>query len=831
MQFMLAINNILKGIRSILTKKKENLSGYGRLSGYGDFYNDSELQDFDSQTLGKPTIKFEFENNEDLKNFLKENKENLIESYIDVDEYQDNSKALNGYGDKYEVVDNRKRARKEPGELSATKNLEFTKVGKAAENYNKDAFNTEKFKKVVFIREFDGTFIEFNLFVAQTKSNDKIESRNVKKGADGIFYNVSSFRTLIEAKNIDMYNISDYEPHKYQAYITLEKYDEFYKEALKSLFDYIQREINSVKEQIENFDKYQYLYYKDGPDKKKKEEKRLNEMLSAAEQKLKNNIAFYNYGYGDYSDDLGKAGDLYIVRDLRTRAKKEPGETIANKNLNFVKIKDAKIENFNKELYENKTVFDFDRDFNEYKSVRIENKDNRNIIEFVFFLPTKRLKNLNENALGGRLITVGVDIDIQKAINIQINPYSNSNKPTLQRIEADARKTKEYNYYYIDNNSTKDYYGWITDKYYNQLRQNGFNNFYNDYINREERFYTNYQKKLLKSFYSNPQKFEIYQVWRFDNDFSKIDNKTRDSFVGLLQNSALNGYGLDIYNCPLSMLDCKSMHPTYQQFNDYSQFIEKADNESKLFGYGFEKATLNTLRDTVLDNYQQVKELAKILKGETDLQTFFNIWYFLHEQIKYGLDAAGKEEIRTPARCWTDRFNGVDCDCLAVFTAALLINLGYNPKFEIVAMNNNPNYEHIYVVVDGIVIDRVLPAFNERPKNITKTLTMDIPVYQLSGISGCKKSRLNGVTDDILSVTNYDSSVVAMNNNEDDFSKVVINLNTTAETENPPSNSDSVNNEYIYSAVPEADTKRSNKTAIGFFAIFSVLSIYALLKK
>ena len=610
---MQAINNILSGIKSILTKN--NLS-----------------------ELGKPTIKFEFENNEDLKNFLKENKENLIESYIDVDEYQDNSKALNGNG--------------------------------------------------------------------------------------------------------------------------------------------------------------------------------------------------------NYSDELGKAGDLYIVRDLRTRAKKEPGETIANKNLNFVKIKDAKIENFNKELYENKAFFDFERDFNEYKFVRFESKDNSNKIEFVFFLPKKRLKNQddNDNALGGSFITVWIDIDIKKAINIQINPYSNSNKPALQRIEADARKTKEYNYYYLNNN-TKDYYGWITDNYYNQLRQNAFNKFYSDYINRDERYYTNYQKKLLKSFYSNPQNFDIYIVSRFDNDFSKIDNKTRDSYVGLLQNSDLSGYGLDIYNCPLSMLDCKGMNPTYPKLADYSIYVDRADNDSTLLGFGFEKATINTLRNTVLDNYKQVEKLAKVLKGDNDLQTFFNIWYFLHENIKYGLDADGKEEIRTPARCWADRFTGVDCDCLAVLTASLLINLGYEPKFEIVAMNNNPNYEHIYVVVDDIVIDRVLPNFNERPKNITKKLIMDIPVYQLSGLSGCRRlSGVNGVTDDILSVKNYDSSVVSDNENENDFSKVVINLNQPANSGNLPANSDSeteTNTSYIFSAVPEADTKKTNtnKVALTFFAVFSTLSVYALLKK
>lgn len=40
---------------------------------------------YKKESLGKPTIKFEFENNDELKAFLKDNKDNLIDSYIDAD--------------------------------------------------------------------------------------------------------------------------------------------------------------------------------------------------------------------------------------------------------------------------------------------------------------------------------------------------------------------------------------------------------------------------------------------------------------------------------------------------------------------------------------------------------------------------------------------------------------------------------------------------------------------------------------------------------------------------------------------------------------------------
>lgn len=776
------------------------------------------------------------------------------------------------------------------------------------------------------------------------------------------------------------------------------------------------------------------------------------------------------------NESLSGAGDLYLVRDLRTRARKEPGATVANKNLNFVKIKDAKIENFNKELYENKDVFEYERDYKEYKFIRFEQKDEKSLMSFTFYLPTKKLKGFTDNSLGGNWRNSDIEIDTKKAVNIQISPYSNSNKPTLQRIESDAKKTKEYNYYYFEKYNAKDYYCWISTTYYKQLRQKAFDKFYSNYINREERYYTNYQKKLLKSFYENPKKYDCYIIGYY-NDTQKISDKDRDSFAGLLNNQTLSGYGDlyevrdlrkrgrkepselavnknlvftkisnwrntyqnfdhtlfnnenyesvkvelinskyfikfnffiakvkdnnsqkkyrgneyliekevdkkdlhniknldyvggnfysalilkslynslqeeayndflkkldvwvqkakdniikeqnssfgnkeywvkraverlkeaekerkytldyynnkdselqgvndyyktlgkpqikfefetneelqkflnknkenlidsyvdvdeydfdkkalngiddDIFNCSLDKLDCKGLNPTYIRLSNYDSYVDSAEHENTLLGYGFDKATINTLRNTVLDNYKQVARLAPLLLGESDLQTFFNIWYFLHEQIRYALDEEGKEEIRTPARAWADRKSGVDCDCLAVLTASLLINLGYKPRFEIVAMNNSNCYEHIYVVCNDIVIDRVLPNFNERPKNVTKTLILDIPVYQLSGVKGCA---LNGINKEILE----DDSILKTDSEREkieDVNKVVINLNDSSNNKDwfkmkigdddyrwlNKNSEDSSNMPYSSSIVAdnEVDQQRKNDNSLGVFA-------------
>ena len=45
-------------------------------------------------------------------------------------------------------------------------------------------------------------------------------------------------------------------------------------------------------------------------------------------------------------------GDFYTVRDMRKRSRKEPGDVATNKNLQFTKDNDRKINNFNRSMYE-----------------------------------------------------------------------------------------------------------------------------------------------------------------------------------------------------------------------------------------------------------------------------------------------------------------------------------------------------------------------------------------------------------------------------------------------------------------------------------------------
>lgn len=174
-----------------------------------------------------------------------------------------------------------------------------------------------------------------------------------------------------------------------------------------------------------------------------------------------------------------------------------------------------------------------------------------------------------------------------------------------------------------------------------------------------------------------------------------------------------------LYN-NLEILDYRGMQPTYRQLPNYDAFFKAAANKNSLKGWGLND-TKKLIADICRNHYKECAAIAKHLKAETKLQSAFNLWHWLHHNIRYEYDREGREEVRTPARVWADRHRGVDCDCLSVFAWCVLKCMGYNPAFELAAFRNKPAYSHIYINLDGIVVDRVWYVFNSRPPFITKT--------------------------------------------------------------------------------------------------------------
>ena len=127
----------------------------------------------------------------------------------------------------------------------------------------------------------------------------------------------------------------------------------------------------------------------------------------------------------------------------------------------------------------------------------------------------------------------------------------------------------------------------------------------------------------------------------------------------------------------------------------------------------------------------QTAKLAPLVKGSNVYETCKNIWEFVYTHIAYKKDEEGKEQIRSPARGWHDRFHGIDCDCYTVFISSILSNLKIKHKLRITKYSQD-HFQHIYPIVpttggNYITVDCVVDRFNyEEPYTEKQDTKMEL---------------------------------------------------------------------------------------------------------
>lgn len=147
--------------------------------------------------------------------------------------------------------------------------------------------------------------------------------------------------------------------------------------------------------------------------------------------------------------------------------------------------------------------------------------------------------------------------------------------------------------------------------------------------------------------------------------------------------------------------------------------------------------TVKFIPKVVNDTLSQTEQIAERLQGKNLSETCKNIWDFVYNHIRYNKDEEGKEQIRSPARTWHDRQQGVDCDCYTVFISSILTNLKIPHSLRI-ARYRKDYFQHIYPIVHKpngkyITIDCVVDYFNyEEPYTEIKDTKMEL--QYLSGL-------------------------------------------------------------------------------------------------
>ena len=409
-----------------------------------------------------------------------------------------------------------------------------------------------------------------------------------------------------------------------------------------------------------------------------------------------------------FGGDLEGYGDLYTVRDNRKRAKKEPGELLANKNLVFTKqTKD--IINYNHTL-----------DTAAYKHIDIERNSafGANKVEwktkFGFF---ECLKKSNETEEDNNYYRKGKDGKTYKG-TIRHFDVLIDNESELFNIQ-DRYYNKSSQYYKAD----------ISLQKYNELEKKAFGSFW-DSLKRSITYAKNELEKEKKSLYSSEKWLkqaeerlkDAIKIYKYNCNFYGIKNEYEN--LGKTANNSL-------YN-DNSIIDCRGLKPTYTILSDYSAFFDAAKQNTSFAGFGLDD-TLKLIADTCRKHYKECSKIAAHLKGDCKLQSAFNLWHWLRHNIRYEYDREGREEVRAPLRTWADRARGVDCDCLSVFAWCVLKCMGYDPVFELVAFRNKPQFSHIFVNLDGIVVDRVWFIFNSRPPLVTKNKIYKVDLFNSLG--------------------------------------------------------------------------------------------------
>lgn len=140
--------------------------------------------------------------------------------------------------------------------------------------------------------------------------------------------------------------------------------------------------------------------------------------------------------------------------------------------------------------------------------------------------------------------------------------------------------------------------------------------------------------------------------------------------------------------------------------------------------------TIDLMQKVINETLGDTLALSALLEGDTIKQTCKNIWNFSFHHLQYTRDEAGKEQVRRPARSWRDRVQGVDCDCMTVFIASILLNLEI-PYTIRLTKEKSPEFEHVYPVVktqnETIILDAVLHSFNtEAPYREKKDIDMKL---------------------------------------------------------------------------------------------------------
>ena len=186
----------------------------------------------------------------------------------------------------------------------------------------------------------------------------------------------------------------------------------------------------------------------------------------------------------------------------------------------------------------------------------------------------------------------------------------------------------------------------------------------------------------------------------------------------------------------------KSAH--YRKINpDGSKYDSYFPKPKSLTGFASQGTdpnnTVKLMAEQVERELPETARITPILKGKNIAESCFNVYTFLHDNIQYQHDdhmmplSKRDEVLRSPARSWAERKEGIDCDCFTKFAISIFKNMGIPCTIKAVSIRPDHALQHVYAIVPlpsnpkgYIVIDPCVHVFDQEPQNITNQILKQI---------------------------------------------------------------------------------------------------------
>lgn len=169
--------------------------------------------------------------------------------------------------------------------------------------------------------------------------------------------------------------------------------------------------------------------------------------------------------------------------------------------------------------------------------------------------------------------------------------------------------------------------------------------------------------------------------------------------------------------------------------SNYSQYIGARDGKRMmLHSNGNTKDIVNAIISSDKPAAEYTKKLAPVLKGNTDIDTCYNLWKFWKENVQYKEDPDGYQFVKSPRELFHSGEG--DCKSYSLAVASCLKNLNIPYSYRFISETKGKELHHVYIVAHtrsgNVIIDCVLHKFNyENPfevkKDINPSATVAMP--------------------------------------------------------------------------------------------------------